>query len=577
MPAEFLKVYNILLLGQTGTGKSTFINSISNYFMFETLQEAIDANQPSCAVSCKFDLTFKDVNKKNKSITVGMRGIDPKDVDNERSTDAGQSRTLQPRVYSFKYDDIEFNVIDVPGTADTNGIAQDMINKQAIVNQIGRFKEIHGICIMVKENTNTMTTELIFGINEMLSIMNKKAIKNIFFVVTHASSSGFTPGQASASLGSYIQRLNRERNISLDFNENVFCVDNDAFRFLVGWNQSREFQENHQNKIGRYENSWEESREAVFKLFQKMYTMNAYNVEEMMGVARANTVIQCIMGPLSTVIGLISKASSPEYREQTLNSLTNAGTLNKPDAVTEKLKTPQLICTHKECLKIYVDPKTKKRSFDFSNPCHKDCLLKGVVKARIGDPGLKECQKFGLDDNCRHCKHSYETHMHVPFKVTQTTSQVEAGKILSREQAEQRYQAFFESLIREKNTIVECLIILSTFLRENAIIEYNNIFEHHLEAEMRVAETSGDHAPIQKLNEILADFRAKIKMINTSKLKGVKSVTIEQVTEALRKLFILPLYGNTIHSLFEKELPPCEAADAKDFLRCNVRYIPNTH
>lgn len=47
------KVFNILILGETGVGKSTWINGIVNYMAYPSLQEAIDTGSMSVIIPFK--------------------------------------------------------------------------------------------------------------------------------------------------------------------------------------------------------------------------------------------------------------------------------------------------------------------------------------------------------------------------------------------------------------------------------------------------------------------------------------------------------------------------------------------
>jgi hypothetical protein len=52
-------IINILLLGESGVGKSTFINAFVNYLVFETLEEA-ESNKPVILISVSFYMTTGD-------------------------------------------------------------------------------------------------------------------------------------------------------------------------------------------------------------------------------------------------------------------------------------------------------------------------------------------------------------------------------------------------------------------------------------------------------------------------------------------------------------------------------------
>src|SRR5687768_6623261 len=108
------KEINILLLGETGVGKSTFINAFVNYLKFETLDEAKSGDM-EVLITSKFTIT--DENYKTRTIKVGI------DDTNEQIGNVGVSSTQGCRSYVFHVaEDKIIRLIDTPGIGDTRGI-----------------------------------------------------------------------------------------------------------------------------------------------------------------------------------------------------------------------------------------------------------------------------------------------------------------------------------------------------------------------------------------------------------------------------------------------------------------------
>jgi len=65
MALEPLDALNILILGETGVGKSTFINSFVNYLTYDTLDDAMKAKRLDYIVP--FSFTTQVVDKSDSS------------------------------------------------------------------------------------------------------------------------------------------------------------------------------------------------------------------------------------------------------------------------------------------------------------------------------------------------------------------------------------------------------------------------------------------------------------------------------------------------------------------------------
>lgn len=242
---------NILLLGETGVGKSTFINAFANYLTFDTLQQAQEG-EPNVVIPVSFLITTGD--NFDEQI-VRFTNID--DAENEDFEHPGQSVTQHCRSYTFNLKNTEgkkLQIIDTPGFGDTRGLAQDDYNMNDICQYIKDMSHLDVICFLLKPNESRLNIFFRSCITRLSEITGQNITKNIVFCFTNGRSTFYTPGNTGPLVKEMLNSL-PELNVRFE-KENVFCFDNESFRYLVARRNHITFTDTDKDD---YEISWKRS------------------------------------------------------------------------------------------------------------------------------------------------------------------------------------------------------------------------------------------------------------------------------------------------------------------------------
>ncbi|XP_039896558.1 septin-2B-like [Simochromis diagramma] len=161
----------ILLVGETGAGKSTLINSMVNYTM---------------GVKCDDKVWFQIVEDEKRS-----------------QAESQTSDVVVYEIFGFEDETLPYSltIIDTPGYGDTRGTEHDVIVSERLLDLFRSddgVHEVHAVGLVMKASDNRLSDRLRYIFDSVISLFGKNLEKNIVALITH--SDGVTPENALEAL-----------------------------------------------------------------------------------------------------------------------------------------------------------------------------------------------------------------------------------------------------------------------------------------------------------------------------------------------------------------------------------------
>lgn len=348
---------SILIIGETGSGKSTFVNMLANNFYGGTLDNL------KIAIPTSY---FKETN---------IHGIEKHSESNV--TDRTQAQTKNATTYKFG----DFCVIDTPGINDTNGLERDDANMEIILNAAINAESLSCIILVLNGTMARVTSNVKALMTRLKGSLPNSVMDNIVVVCTMCR-----PDTCNI----------------VDFKEigikpvNIFFFNNTAF-------SSNPSQWNEDNKP-MLEMEWTSSMKTASRLISEIAEMSFISCEDFKRIRDLRNSIKADLHKAK--MEMVSIQNLQEEMELAITTATSAeNDINDNKNFTVKKNISQVVFVE--------TPYHSTICGNCNSVCHSHC---GLNETRTkGDPTLSGCSCIDPSTGtCTTCTGncSYTQHYH---------------------------------------------------------------------------------------------------------------------------------------------------------------------
>ncbi|XP_041658390.1 uncharacterized protein LOC121519652 [Cheilinus undulatus] len=296
----------LMLMGATGSGKSTLINAMINYIV---------------GVNWKDDFRFKL-------------------IDEDESRSQAESQTSKVTVYKINHQEgfkipFSLTVVDTPGFGDTRGIGRD----REITEQIQRLftsdngvNEIDAVCFVTQASLARLTATQRYVFDSVLSIFGKDVAENIEMLVTFADGKQPPVLEAINVSGVPCPKNDIGLPVHFKFNNSALFADNRSIN-------DRACDEDSDNDDNFDEIFWKMGAKSLEKVFNALVKMSTKSLRMTQEVLKERKQLEVAVEGLQpqVKIGLAKleeiKKTKEKIKEQETVITTNANHVIEVDVI----------------------------------------------------------------------------------------------------------------------------------------------------------------------------------------------------------------------------------------------------
>ncbi|RHZ71060.1 hypothetical protein Glove_262g37 [Diversispora epigaea] len=548
---------NILLLGETGVGKSTFINAFLNYLMFDTLDDARNGDW-KVPIPSKFTMT--EENGQMRTIKI---------CDDEKTNVSRTSTTRECKSYLFHNDDTRIRLIDTPSIGNKREIEE---NFDDILNYANHYQHLNGICILLKPNN----TQLRFDMQELLSHLHKSVKNNIVFCFTHTKPTFYRPEVTMGPLGEQLSILKNQFNVEINLNQDtIYCFDNEPIRFLAADRAGVKFEKGYEE----FSESWRKSVEESSRLLRYFENCKPHKINDTLLIKDVRDIMMRLAKPLAEIgtriqtnIGFLhDHLKEIENTAETAKNLVDKLYTKQLDYKSEKLRHPRTVCTSPSCVQVSI--KNGVEIINYTTHCHDGCGLSGVERNVKKNPALKQCSAI-TNGICDFCGCNWDEHMHVDNELILVHTKVidkdvENAINEKRSFQEQKKMAMEASLRKvaelkeEQKIITDINVKFVQFLRQSTIVpfvdSYIDYLDHFIREEQIKKNANSKNfndAILKGLEDARKEYTEKIDLIKKAIENdddSIETISSDDMSKIEQQLNELKHNGEALKDIEKKE------------------------
>ena len=227
------KKLTLVVLGESGVGKTSWINSFVNFLNSDTYETAFDNDKLFYLIPAKFQYEkqkpkksfFEDSSNSAEETTKAPEKVDITigEVHANENPNFGESCTQEPFSHHIKFSgDVEVTIIDTPGVGDTRGDKQNKNNITMVLNHLGNYEKVDAFVILLKPECTRLKPEFENCIRLLFSQLNRSAADNVVFGFTYSKNTHFKATDTKQILHKLFEKI--ETSFKLEENRCFFLI-----------------------------------------------------------------------------------------------------------------------------------------------------------------------------------------------------------------------------------------------------------------------------------------------------------------------------------------------------------------